>query len=116
MSEEFRLGVVYESGLLGSCHGGMDSVFGVTRDCFFSKWACIVSRMVWELEVICPVVGSVIMERFGWSLAHGCNPAIVLRLWWYRFNLLLYSASFFFLTESMSFLLALLRIVVMAML
>jgi len=33
MSEGFPLGVVYESGLLGSSHGGMGRVSGVTRDC-----------------------------------------------------------------------------------
>ena len=102
MFEEFRLGV-YESGLLGSSHGGMGRVFGVTRVCSFSKWVCIVSRIVWEFEMICPVIGSVIVDRFGWSLAHGCNLAAILRLWWYRLGLFLYSASSFFLTESMRF-------------
>ena len=50
MSEGFRLGVVYESGLLGSSHGGMGRVSGVTRDCSFSKWLCNVSRMVWGVR------------------------------------------------------------------
>jgi len=108
--------VVYESELLGSSHGGMGRVFGVTRNFSFLKWVCIVSGMVWGFEAICPVVGSVMVDRFGWSLAHYCNPAVVLRLWWYRLGLFLYSASLFFLTESMSFLLALLRIVVIALL
>jgi len=71
--------------------------------------------MIW-CEVICPVLGSVMVDRFGWSFAHGCNPAAVFRLWWYRLGLFLYNASAFFLIESMSFLLALLRILVMAML
>jgi len=35
MSEGFRLGVMYESGMLGSSHGGMGNVAGVTRDCSF---------------------------------------------------------------------------------
>ena len=65
---------------------------------------------------MCPVLGSVMVDRFGWSLAHGCKPTTVFRLWWYRLGLFLYIASSFFLIESMSFLLALLRIVVMAML
>jgi hypothetical protein len=97
MSEGFRLGVVYESGLLGSSHGGMGRAYGVTLDCPFSKWVCSMSKMVWGCKVICPVLGSVIMDRFGWSLAHGCNPATVFRLRWYRLGLVLYSESFFFL-------------------
>ena len=52
MSEGFRLGMVYESGLLGSSHGGMGRVSGVTRDCSFLKWVCSVSRMVWGCELI----------------------------------------------------------------
>ena len=35
MSEGFRLGVMYKSRLLGSSHGGMGRVSGVTRDCSF---------------------------------------------------------------------------------
>ena len=81
MSDEFRLGVVYEFGLLGSSHGGMGRVSGVTRDCSFSKRVCSVSKMVWGCEVICPVLGSVMVDRFGWSLAHGCRPAAVFRSW-----------------------------------
>ena len=46
MSEEFRLGVVYVYGLLGSSHGGIGRLSGVTRDCSFSKWVCSVSKMV----------------------------------------------------------------------
>jgi len=46
MSEGFRLGVVYESVLLGSSHGGMGRGSEVTRDCSFLKWVCSVSRMV----------------------------------------------------------------------
>ena len=67
--------------------GRVESVFGVTRDCSFSKWVCSVSRMIWGCEVICPVLGSVMVDRFGWSFAHGCNPAAVFRLWWYRLGL-----------------------------
>ena len=37
MSEGFCLGVVYESGLLGSSHGGMGRVSGVTSGLFFFK-------------------------------------------------------------------------------
>ena len=88
---------------------------GVTRDCSFSKWLCNVSRMDWGCEVICPVDGSVMVDSFGWSFAFGCNPASVFRLWCYRLGLFLYSASSFFLMESMGFLLALLRILVMAL-
>ena len=77
MSEGFCLGVVYVLGLLGSSHGGMGRVSGVTRDCSFSKWVCSVSKMVWGCEVICPVLGSMMVVRFGWSLAHGCRPAAV---------------------------------------
>jgi hypothetical protein len=40
------LGVVYVSGLLGSYHGGMGSVSGVTRACSDSKCVCIVLIMV----------------------------------------------------------------------
>ncbi len=80
MSEGFRIGVMYESELLGSSHGGMGRVLGVTRDCYFLKWLCDVSRMVWGCEVICPVVGSVMVDRFGWAFALGCNPAAVFRV------------------------------------
>ncbi len=81
MSEGVRLRVVYESELLGPSHGGMGRVSEVTLDCSFSKWVCSVSRMVWGCEVICLVLGSVIVDRFGWSLALGCRPAAVFRLW-----------------------------------
>ncbi len=54
--------------------------------------------------------------RFGWSLAHGCSSVAVVRLWWNRLGLFLYSASSYFLIESMSSVMALLRIVVMALL
>ena len=81
MSEGFRLGVVYEYGLLGSSHGVMGRVSGVTRDCFFSKWVCSMSKMVWGCEVIYLVLGSVMVDMFGWSFTHGCNPAAVFRLW-----------------------------------
>ena len=77
MSEGFRLGVVYESGLLGSSHGGMGRVFGVTRDCSFSKWVCSVCKLVWGYDVIFPVLESVMVDRLGWSLASGCRPAAV---------------------------------------
>ena len=77
MSEWFRLGVVYVSGLLGSSHEGMGRVSGVARDCSFSKCVCSVSKMVWGCEVMCPVLGSVMVDRFGWSLAPGCRPAAV---------------------------------------
>ena len=66
--------------------------------------------------MVCPVLRSVIVERFGWSLAHGCRPAAVFSLWWYFLGLFLYTESSFFLMESMSFLLALLRMAVMALL
>ena len=72
--------------------------------------------MVCGCEVDCPVLVSVVVDRLGLSLAHGCRPAAVFRLWWYSLGLLFYSASSFFLLESMSFLLALLRMVVMALL
>ena len=71
MSERFRLGVMYESGLLESSHGGMGRVAGVIRDCSFSKWLCNVSRSVWGCEVICPVCGSVMVDRFDWTFALG---------------------------------------------
>jgi len=74
-----------------------------------------VSKMVWGCEVICPVLESVMVVRFGWSLAHGCRPAAVFKLRWYRLGLFLYNASSFLLIESMRFLLALLRIVVMTL-
>ena len=82
MSEGFRLGVVYGSGLLGSSHRGMGRVSGVTRESSFLMWVCSVSKMVWGCEVICPVLGSVMVDRFGWSLVHGCRPAAVCKLWW----------------------------------
>ena len=65
MSERFRLDVVYESGLLGFSHGGMGRVSWVTRDCFFSQWVCRVPEMVWWCEVICRVLGSAMVDRFG---------------------------------------------------
>jgi len=58
----------------------------------------------------------VIVDRFGWSLAHGFISATVFRLWWYLLGLFLWNASSFFLIESMSFLMALLKMVVMAVL
>ncbi len=116
MSVGFRLGVVLGFGLLGSCQGGMGRVSGVTRDCSFSNWVCSVSNMVWGCEVISPVLGSVMLDRFGWSLAYGCRPDAIFRMWWYLLGLFLYSASSFFFKESMSFLLALLRMVVMSLL
>ena len=41
MSEGFRLGVVYDSEFLGSSHGGMGRVSGVTRDCFFQSGCAV---------------------------------------------------------------------------
>ena len=66
------------------------------------------SKMAWGLVIISLVVGSRIVARFGWSLALGCRPAEVLRLAWYRFGLVLYMASSFFLSLSISFRFALL--------
>ena len=45
--------------------------------------------------MICPVLGSVMVDRLSWSFAHGCNPVVVFRLWWYRLGLFWYSASYF---------------------
>jgi hypothetical protein len=73
-----RLGVVYVSGLVGSCHGGMDRSFGVTRDCSGAKCVCSVSSIIWGLEVILSVCGTLMVARIGCSLVFDCSPAIVL--------------------------------------
>ncbi len=54
------------------------------------------SMMAWDWDVISFVSGSLIVVRFGWSLALGWRPAEVFRFAWYRFRLLFYMASFFF--------------------
>jgi hypothetical protein len=75
-----RLGVVYVSGLVGSCHDGMDRSSGVTRDCSDAKCACSVSSITWGLEVISLVCGILMVARLACSLALGCSPSTVLRL------------------------------------
>ncbi len=75
------LSVVYELGLLEYCHGGVDSVYGVTQACSASKCVCIVSIMVCRSWVISPVAGSMMVERLSRSLAHGWRPDAVCRLW-----------------------------------
>ena len=61
------------------------------------------------------VSGSRIVDRLGRSLALGWSPAMVFRLLWYLFGLLLYVSSSFFLSLSMSFRFALLMIVEIAL-
>ena len=73
------------------------------------------SMMAWGWDVISFVSGSRIVVRFGRSLALGWRPAVVLRLAWYRFGLVLYMPSSFFLSLSISFRFALLMIVEMAL-
>jgi len=76
-----RLGVVYVSGMVESCHGGMDRSSGVTRDyCSAPKCVCSVSSIIWGLEVILLVCGTLMVAMLGCLLALGCSPAIVLRL------------------------------------
>ena len=61
------------------------------------------SMMACGWDVISFVSGSLIVVRFGWSLALGWRPAIVFRLLWYLLGLFLYMSSSFFLSLSMSF-------------
>jgi hypothetical protein len=58
-------------GCLNFATGGMCRVSGATRDCLISKCVCRVSRIVWGLEMIFLVPGTVIVARLGWSLAIG---------------------------------------------
>jgi hypothetical protein len=72
-----RFGVVYVSGLVGSFHGGIDSLSGVTRDCSAAKCVCSVSSFIWGLEAIALVCGTLTMAKLGCSLVLGYSPAIV---------------------------------------
>ncbi len=54
------------------------------------------SMMAWAWNVISFVSGSLMVVRFGWSLALGWRPAVVFMVAWYRFGLFLYKASSFF--------------------
>ena len=75
-------GLVYWSGLLGFCQGGVGIWSGVVRECSFSKWVCRMS-MTWGGDVtMLLLVGSLMASSLGWFLAFGCSPAAVLRLLW----------------------------------
>ncbi len=87
----------------------------MVRECSCLKCECTMSMMAWGWEVISLVFGSLVVVRFGWSLALGWRPALVLRLAWYLLGLCLYNASSFLLSLSTSFMFALLIIAEIAL-
>ena len=83
---------VYVSGFSGLCQGGVGMLSDVVRECSCSKWDWSVVIMVCGSVVISLVAGTHIVCRLGWSLALGCRPTEVLKFWWHRLALFLYSS------------------------